>query len=537
MATATGDSLTRIGYMNDAMLAMVTYLRPQRALILSRPVGYDFKIGASHGLSSDALRYEFVSMTAFEKVYSTGESLWTADAQVHPDLGQSFSLQLSDIRSIVSTPIFHPRDGVWGLLYADRKTDEPPFRLDDLKWMLLCARRLEDALFEDKGFDAASLRQAGETVRPSPNRVLARAIDERPKAQVETVTGSRVAAKPSARSTIIMLRSMGVMFRCGVPMAEIFAVLLCDHDDPAMQQVLEAMSRKVLAGRPLSKAMQSFPKVFSAFQINMVRAGETSGNLPGVLEMLSELAEKNHGLALKIRSALVYPLFLLVVCLGGAILVPPFLLKGQLDMLRGSNIELPLLTKMLIAFSDLVQMPILWLIALVTVVGAAVAIKRSSATIDWVRKLRSLAFRVPFVRSVLKEEMKARFSRALAMGIKAGQTAVPALQQAADVSGDPDLDAEELRQGVMSGGGLTRALADTGRFDSMYLAMVETGEESGRLDELLLWQAEMAEAELEYRIEQFTSILEPLVLLIVGIIVGCVLVATMMPTMQLLQTG
>ena len=514
-----------------ALAAMVDCLRPDRALVLRGSTSRDLRVEGAHGLpAKGALESGFVSLTVFSKVINSAESLWTADARQHPELKDSFSLQMSEIRSIVSTPIFHPQTGVWGMLYADRKADSSSYKLDDLKWLLLCARRLEDSLFEGKTFDNEQLRRSGVAPKPAARPAMQRATP-----QVETVTDHGVRLRPSPRSVTMFLRSISVMLRCGVPLAETFAVLSSNEEDDAMREVLDLMCARVLAGRPLSKSMQSFPRAFSSYQVSVVRAGETSGRLPEVLEMLSLLAEKHHALSMRIRSALTYPLAVLVFCLGGAVLVPPFLFRGHLEALQASGMPLPILTRALIAFSDALQHPIVWILMLAATVAMVVYGRHLNERPQWRARLTSALLSAPVLGAVLQQAVSSRFARTLALGIRSGLSAVPALEQAAEVAEDPGIRSEELRESLLSGGSIASALRQTGRFDRMFLAMVESGEEAGRLEELLLWQANLAESEIEHSVDRFTSMLEPLVLLLVGIIVGLVLVATMLPTLQLLQ--
>lgn len=501
-----------------ALQAMVAELRPDRALILSRAKGAGLVVEGCYGLEPDhVLTGGPVSLTVFSLVFDKATPLWTADARRHPELKDSFSLQVSDILSVVSAPLFHPEEGVSAILYADRKVRSAAFGHEDIQWLVSCARQLEEALFGQRGFHPPE-RAASSRRRALPQ---ARAV-ERPLALKRT---------PRARSVIVFLRSLAAMMNVGVPLGEAFATLGRHSDDSAMAEVVADLGRRVMEGRPLSKAMQSHPRVFSAFQVEMARTGEQSGRLVSVLEQLAAQGEKAHALELRLRSALVYPGLVLMLCLLGTLTFPPLLLRGQLEFLAGAGVALPLLTRVVMSLCHMVSSPVFWGVLVVLLVG--VARLRGLGG-----RLRRSAYGWPVVGGLLLQVSQLRLCRAMRLSGRAGLSLLPALEQSLKVSGDPKLLSRlgEVREVLIGGGTLAEALAHSGRLDGTFLAMVRVGEEAGNLDAALQGLEQLLEVNFDSAVERMMGLLEPLLILLVGLLVGVFVLAGFLPTMSLIQT-
>jgi type IV pilus assembly protein PilC len=497
---------------------MVSELRPDRALILSRPKGAGLVVEGCYGLEPDhVLTGGPVSMTVFSLVFDKATPLWTADARRHPELKDSFSLQVSEILSVVSAPLFHPEEGVSAILYADRKIRSAAFNHEDIQWLVSCARQLEEAIFGQRAFQSpqrltSSRRRAMQTVR-----------------RAEGPAGLK--GTPKSRSVIVFLRSLAAMMNVGVPLGDAFSTLSQHSDDTAMTAVVADLGRRVLGGRPLSKAMQSHPRVFSAFQVEMARTGEQTGRLVTVLELLATQGEKSQALELRLRSALVYPGLVLMLCLLGTLTFPPLLLRGQLEFLAQAGVALPLLTRMVMGLCQMVSSPLFWVMLLALALG----LSRLKGLAGW---LRRGAYGWPGVSWLMMQVSQLRLCRSLRLSQRAGLSLLPALEQSLRVSGDPHLLARlpEVREVVMAGGTLAEALARSGRFDKTFLAMVRVGEEAGSLEASMQGLEQLLEVQLDSAIEQLMGMLEPVLMLLVGVLVGLFVLAGFMPTMSLIQT-
>ncbi|MCA9794779.1 MAG: type II secretion system F family protein [Candidatus Eremiobacteraeota bacterium] len=512
--------------ITSAMAVMVAALRPDRALILSSPHGQDYQIEGSHGLEKCVgLAEAPLSSTVFRKVFHSAQPLWTADARRHPDFRGASSLQVSEVRSIVAAPLFHPSHGVWGILYADRQARSPAFLHDDLKWLLTCARRLEATLFEGELLDIP-LPDKQERARP----VVAAAPAPLTAAPILHST-------PRSRSVSLFLRSLATMLKVGLPITECFACLARDQEDPRMVEVVEHLATRLHQGRPLSKAMQSFPRVFTAFQVEMVRTGEDSGNLQEVLELLADYHERGQAQSQRLRSALVYPAFVLGLCLLGAVLIPPLLLKGQLEFLQASGATIPWLTRALMGFSAWAAWPGTWLALSLTLGALGWWLAAAPGSQGRRNRLVWLAEGLPVLGPLLRQVMQARLARALYLSLRAGQNLLEGLSQAVRVGGHQRLgqQTEALVESIKSGAGLTEALRQTDCFDSSFLALLEVGEQAGQLESILLGLARVAEEELARWLESLPALIEPLLTMLVGAIVAVFLIATLSPTLSLLK--
>ncbi|MGE0489086.1 MAG: type II secretion system F family protein [Vulcanimicrobiota bacterium] len=512
--------------LTNAMQVMVAALRPDRALILSSPHGQDYQIEGAHGLEKCVgLAEAPMSTTVFRKVFHSAQPLWTADASRHPDFRDAASLQVSDVRSIVAAPLFHPSHGVWGILYADRQARSPAFLHDDLKWLLTCARRLEATLFEGERLDIP-LPDKQQRARPMVAAAPA------PVSATPNLTSA-----PRGRSVSLFLRSLATMLKVGLPVTECFACLVRDQEDPRMVEVVEHLAARIHQGRPLSKALQSFPRVFNAFQVEMVRTGEESGTLQEVLELLADYQERSQAQAHRLRSALIYPAFVLGLCLLGAVLIPPLLLKGQLEFLQASGATIPLLTRALMTFSNWAAWPGTWLTLVLGLGALGWWMGPAPGGQSRRNRVQFLAEGVPVLGALSRQAMQARLARALYLSLRAGQNLLEGLAQAVRVAGHQRLNgqAQQLVEDIKSGAGLTEALGRTNCFDPSFLALLEVGEQAGQLEGILLGLARVAEEELTRWLESLPALIEPLLTMLVGAIVAVFLIATLSPTLSLLK--
>lgn len=343
--------------------------------------------------------------------------------------------------------------------------------------------------------------------------------------------------RPSAESLSLFFRSLAVMVAAGVPLDRSLDHLGAQADQAAMARLSADLARQISAGIPLSRAFASHSGVFSPLQVRMLAVGERTGNLDVVLARLATYEEKRRATAMKVKSALTYPLFLIVLATFMLIVLPPYMFGGLFAMIATSGVEPPLLTRLVIAVSDFIRTPVFWLL----LGGGVVGLVKLAPSL-WQRpELRVLVYeelrKAPGAGRFLQILATSRFARALELQLHVGESPLVGLQMACEASGNPLLEASvnEVVSALKGGETLVDSLAVSGFFPRTFLDLVRAGEESAQLPEMLGRSALLYETDLDQAIDAFTSLLEPLVMLVMGVIVGIVVIATMLPMMTLLQ--
>ncbi|MCA9777010.1 MAG: type II secretion system F family protein, partial [Candidatus Eremiobacteraeota bacterium] len=263
-----------------------------------------------------------------------------------------------------------------------------------------------------------------------------------------------------------------------------------------------------------------------------------SGSLARVLQELARYEEKRFGLLQKLRSQLVYPAFLLTASLLMAIVGPPYLLGNILELLNSYQVELSPLTRAIMMLSEASTNPFVWLFGIGTTLLLGLAARKLVRRSEVRLQLALLLSTVPYIGSVLQKLTLTRVASALALQLRSGTTLLKALEVSLSLSGNPVLQArsEDVQQALKDGETVVSALGYADYFPGYFLAMVEVGVASGNLDGSMAWLAEFCEQEFERNLEAMAAVIEPMMMLVMGIIVAVMLVGTMLPFVQLLQS-
>jgi general secretion pathway protein F len=333
---------------------------------------------------------------------------------------------------------------------------------------------------------------------------------------------------------MVLFRSLATLTQAGVMIHEGLAALARSSADKRAQSVLQGLSQAVGNGEPLSTAMERYPNAFATSLSSAVRVGERTGRLVHVLDVVSRDLEKGQRLTYKLRSALAYPLMLSAACGLLMLFGPPYLLAGQLKILSESGQPMPLLTQALIMLSNLTGRPSF----LIVFALAVAALGRWAASSSGQRLLWSWARHLPVLGRIVRTTSLARFSRSLSLQLRSGMTALEGLGNARKACSDPELAAalREAEDGLRNGRSLTEAFGDSGYFSVTYLSFIEAGEHSGTLVQLTDWLADFYEKELESELERFVSLAEPVLMMSMGFVTMLLLIATLKPTIAILQT-
>jgi type IV pilus assembly protein PilC len=384
------------------------------------------------------------------------------------------------------------------------------------------------------GLDRHGRKGQGEIV--STSQALAKA---QLRKQGITAKSVRKKAKPlfssvgkgiKAADIAIFSRQMATMMKAGVPLVQSFEIVQEGLENAAMSKLVGEIKSEVSSGGGLAPALAKHPKHFDELFCSLVASGENSGTLEVMLDRVATYKEKTEALKAKIRKAMTYPIAVIIV----AIVVTGILLVKVVptfaETFRGFGADLPGFTLFVLGISEFVQQWWLFItVALVLAIwGYFQAISRSS---NFRSRIDSLALKLPVVGSIVHDAVVARFSRTLSTTFAAGVPLVEALDSTAGAAGNAVYarGIRQIRDDVMSGTSLHLATRGTGLFPAMLLQMTAIGEESGSLDEMLSKVADQYEAQVDNAVDSLSSLMEPIIMSILGVLVGGLMIAMYLP--------
>lgn len=321
---------------------------------------------------------------------------------------------------------------------------------------------------------------------------------------------------------------LATLLTAGLPVDRALVILTEAAESQRFQAVVQDLLKSVQGGAYLSDAMGRHPGNFTDFYVNMVRAGEVGGVLPPVLERLGVFLEASRELKQEITSALIYPLFL--VFMGGAsiIVLMTFVIPKFAVVFADMGVAMPLSTQVLLAASGAFRQ--YWWLMGVALVAAGLAFRWYMNTPDGRRRVDALRLRLPLVRALTRKIEAARFSRTLGTLMSSGVPILTALGLVKSIHANSVVAAalETVRDRVREGDRLSRPLAEADIFPVMAVRMITVGEESGRLDAMLLEVARGYEKDTCETIKRLVGLLEPLLILIMGLVVGFIVISMLM---------
>jgi type IV pilus assembly protein PilC len=299
---------------------------------------------------------------------------------------------------------------------------------------------------------------------------------------------------------------------------------------------MNSVRQAVEAGEPLHEALARHPHAFSSLFVHMVQAGESAGILDTMMERLSQTLERNEALRSKIRSALMYPSTVLVVALGIVVLILVLVVPVFEDVFQSFGAELPWSTQLVVGLSNAVVHvgPVALPLALLVVWAVQ---QPSQAALQIRQWLAGWLLQWPLLGPLLTTSIVARWAQTLSALLAAGVPLTEALGPTAQACDHPEFlrTTVQLQRRVAQGSSLSEAMAQSGRFPAMIVQLCATGEETGSMDSLLSRAASLMETELDDQVNGLTSLLEPLIIVVLGGFIGAILVAMYLPIFQLGQ--
>jgi|UniRef100_A0A7V3VTF1 type IV pilus assembly protein PilC len=342
--------------------------------------------------------------------------------------------------------------------------------------------------------------------------------------------------KVSKRALAVFTRQFSTMLGAGLPLLSCLEILSKQTESTGLKRVLEEVRTDVEGGLSLADALRRQPKAFDNLYVNMVESGETGGALDTILQRLATYLEKTVALQRKIRGAMVYPAIISVVAVIAIAVLLIFVIPIFAKMYQGVGRELPAMTQLVIKISNFMKVAALpLLIGLILIVTI---IRRWHKTESGARALDPLFLKLPVFGDLIKKQAIARFSRTLATLLSSGVPIIDALEITAKSSGNWVIEDAILKARVSIKGGenIADPLAKTAIFPPMVTQMIAIGEASGGLDDMLNKVADFYDAEVDQAVENLTNALEPIIMVVLGGVVGFLVISMYLPIFQLAST-
>lgn len=331
-------------------------------------------------------------------------------------------------------------------------------------------------------------------------------------------------------------RALSLMFNSGLQLMNALEALADTADEDFSLVILE-LCTKLEQGQTLHHAMAQYPRAFSKFDVSLVEIGFETGSITRVLQRLAEISEKNNETQQKVRSALIYPIFLMVACILMALIVPPLLFRGLFDFLISLDVGLPFITRLVAGFSHSLSNPAVSGSLCIAVVLITILIQQLSTNPDSRVIVFEAIHKTPAFGEVWEGLAVGRFSFGLALMMETGFPLHQALPLAIKSTDDPYFESrtKSAVQSVIEGKYLSDSLKETEAFPDIVIQAIRVGEESGDTVKMIRHAATLIEGDLERKVDACVAMLEPLSLLIMGLLVGTTAVAALLPLAKIVQ--
>lgn len=347
--------------------------------------------------------------------------------------------------------------------------------------------------------------------------------------------GKVFGGKISALSKINLTENLSIMLRAGVNMTEALEVIGRDSKNPYFKKVLSDIRFGLENGKPLSEGLSNFSKDFNNVYVSLVKSGEATGKLEEVLKELANQLKKDYNLISKVKGAFAYPIVLVVGLVGVMILLMTFVLPRLVTIFEGSNLKLPITTRIVFAISQVFSYrPVLTLLFFVVLAILIVLLLRQKKVRQ---SLNQMIFHIPVISNLLKQVELTRFARTLGNLQKSGIPILKGLEITADAMTLKSFKSVtlEAKEDISKGVSLTNAFRKKeSLFPQMIVSVMQVGEKTGNLDVLLLNLADFYEEQVDNTLRNLASLIEPALLVIVGLAIGGMAVSIILPIYQLM---
>ncbi|MEM7053606.1 MAG: type II secretion system F family protein [Pseudomonadota bacterium] len=403
---------------------------------------------------------------------------------------------------------------------------------------MMATTRDELEVFLWEGKDKRGKTLKGE--RSAKSQTLIRA-----ELRKQGITPSRVRKKPkplfgsagkriSSKDIAVFTRQLATMLNAGIPLVQAFVIIGAAAENPKLQKLINTIRVDVESGATLAEALAKHRVYFDELYVNLVESGESAGVLDQVLENIATYKERIESIKGKIKKALFYPAAVVAVAILVTAILLIFVIPQFEGIFQNFGADLPAFTQLIVSLSESLQSyGWIYLIVIVGSIMAIIALKKRSR--GFAHFIDRASLKIPVIGGVLEKSALSRFARTLATTFAAGVPLVDALKTVAGATGnivysDATL---QIRDDVATGHQMQLAMQQTGLFPPMVIQMTAIGEEAGSLDAMLLKVADFYEEEVNNTVDALSSLLEPFIIVLVGIIVGGIVIAMYLPIFQM----
>ena len=381
-----------------------------------------------------------------------------------------------------------------------------------------------------------------ETERLVRGEVVAKDEEEaRKKLQRRGIRPLRISKVKTARKRritqediTVFTRQLATMMKAGLPLMQAFEIVARGHSNPSMTEMLMQVRSDVEQGSALGKSFSKYPKYFDRFYCNLVSAGESGGVLESLLDKLAVYKEKTQAIKKKVKTALTYPIAIIVVAIALIFIMMMFVLPAFKEVYANMGAELPSLTQLVMSLSDLF-VDYGWIMIILLIVSAFGLYKLHEKSPTFQKRIDALILRLPVFGAIVRKATIARWARTTSTLFAAGVPLVEVLDSVAGASGNILYEeaTQDIRAKVTQGLSLTSSMQSTDMFPNMVIQMAAIGEESGSLDDMLNKAAEFYEDEVDNSVSRLSHLMEPIIMVVLGSLIGILLIAMYLPLFNL----
>jgi type IV pilus assembly protein PilC len=343
--------------------------------------------------------------------------------------------------------------------------------------------------------------------------------------------------KVSMRDIVIFTRQFSTMINAGLPLVQAMGILAEQSENPSLREITKQVVFDVESGNTVADALRKHPTAFSELYVNMVAAGEAGGILDTILLRLAVFMEKNDALIRKVKGAMIYPGVIMTVAAGAIIVLLVFVIPTFQRMFAEAGIALPLPTQIVIGLSQGLQS--YWWAVILVVVGVVYSVKKYYATNDGKLVIDRLMLKAPVLGDVLRKSAVSRFTRTLGTLIGSGVSILDGLEITAKTSGNRVIQDAimESRASIAGGETISAPLKKSQVFPPMVISMINVGEQTGGLDEMLTKIADFYDEEVDAAVSGLLSLMEPVMIVFLGVVVGGMVVAMYLPIFDMVNAA
>ena len=341
----------------------------------------------------------------------------------------------------------------------------------------------------------------------------------------------------TVKDKAIFSRQFAALVNAGVALVRGLGVLGEECPNPKLKRALEEINSDVQQGTSLSDSMRKHPSCFDNLYISLVQAGEVGGVLDEVLNRLAKLLEDLNRLQNQIKSAMAYPVVVSILATVIFVAMTVFLLPTFAEIFEQFDAELPLFTRIMLTISDFLRQPLNWVLMVAVIFISGIVYRRYYATPAGKRTMDRFFLQMPLFGDLVQKTATARFCRTFGALSRSGVPILTSMEIVRDTAGNQVIsDAiDEARTEIQTGGMISLALQQHRVFPVMAIQMISIGEETGELDQMLMKVADFYEDEVEQAVKALTSIMEPLMIIVLGAMVGSILISMYLPMFRIME--